>query len=251
MLNSLNLILIPLMSMTVLFVGTLLLSKMMNIGKMQKGTFISMCVASNSMMFGLPICLGLFGNQSVPYVIFYYIANTIFFWAILAPIIMKNGDKKPVSGIERLKNILNIPLVTIVFSIILLAINLPSPNLIVNVANYLSNMITPLGALVVGRILYETDYRNFKFNKSILAVLFMKFVVSPSMILLIANSLNLPLLATKVFIIQASMPPMMQTAMVTEAGEKDSKYAATILSISNILCLFLIPIYMWIINNFI
>lgn len=251
MLNSLNFILIPLTSITLSFFGALALAYMLKISKMRQGTFVSMSVASNSMFFGLPVCLSLLGNKCVPYVIFYYIANTIFFWLILAPIIMENGDKKSIVVVERLKNILNIPLITVIISIILLSLNFKPPILIVKVADYFSSIVTPLSSLVVGNIIYEINFKSFKFDWSILAVLFMKFMVLPFVVFSISKIFDLPILVRKVFTIQASMPVMMQTAIVTESSGKDSKYAAVILSITNILSLVLIPIYMWIINNFI
>lgn len=249
MLDSLSYISIPFLSITVLFISALLLSSLMKINKMRRATFVSMGIASNSMFFGFPIALSLFGHQSLPYVVFYYIANNVFFWAILAPIIMKDEEGQSISGIERLKKILNIPIVTIIISILLLTINVQVPSLIIDVANYFSNLVTPLSSMVVGRIMYEIDYRSFKLDRSIIAVLLMKFLVSPVLIFSISRSLNLTILATMVFTIQASMPVMMQTAIVTEAGGKDSEYGAVILSISNVLSLFLIPIYMWVMTN--
>ena len=249
MVSQLGYITIPFISITLLFLLALLLAKIMKIGKERHSIFVSMSVASNSMFFGFPIALGLFGTQAVPYVVFYYIANTIFFWGILAPIIMRNGERKPVSGFERLKNILNIPIVTVIISILLLLLNLQPPSLAIKIADYFSSLVTPLSSLVVGRIMYEIDFKKFKLDISILASLFMKFIVSPIIIFTIAKLFTLPLLATMVFTIQASMPVMMQSAIVSEASGKDSEYGAVILSISNILCLVLIPIYMWILNR--
>lgn len=249
MLGRLGYIAIPFMSITVLFLLSLLLAKLMKISRHRHGIFVSMSVASNSMFFGFPIALGLFGNQAVPYVVFYYIANTIFFWGILAPIIMKDGEGKTVSGFERFKNILNIPIVTVIISILLLIFNLQPPSLLIRISGYFSSLVTPLSSLVVGRIMYEIDFKKFKLDKSILAALLMKFLLSPIIIFTIARLFTLPLLATMVFTIQASMPVMMQSAIVSEASGKDSEYGAVILSISNVLCLVVIPIYMWILNS--
>lgn len=245
--ESYKFILIPFIPMGVLYFSSLILSKFINLESNKKGGFIAMSTVSNSIFFGLPICIGLFGDHSVPYVIFYYIANTIMFWVACSPIIIRDGNIQGKSYLDNLKKIINPPLVSIIVCGVLFSINFTPPNLIMKLANYYSALVTPLACIVTGKIIYDINFKEYKFDKSIFIIIFMRFIFAPTLMFLIASWLSLPKIAIQVFTILAAMPVMMQTTIVSEMYGADSKYVATGLSVTTILSLFFIPLYMLII----
>ena len=229
-------------SMIILYIFSTLLSKLLKIEERRSGSFIAMSTVSNSMFFGLPISLGLFGEASIPYVLFYYIANTVIFWGLCTPRIMRgSGD-----GEKRIdfKKIFNIPLTTVLICGILLYLGFQPPSIVIKVSKYMSSFVTPLASIVIGKIIYDIDFKKYKFSKSVLAVILMRFIVAPALIYSVATYFNLPKLAVQVFTIQAAMPVMMQTTIVSELYDADSEYVASTLYITIVLSLISIPIYM-------
>ncbi len=240
---------IAVLSMIVLIIITKGLSKMMKIEAIKSGSFVSMCSASNSMFFGLPICLSLFGEISIPYILFYYVANTVIFWGILSPMIAKDGNNRVDNIFQNLKNIFNIPLITVILSGILLYFNLKPPVIVLKTAKYFSSLVTPLACMVVGKIIYDMELKNYKLDRSVYTVIFMRFIISPFVMYTITRFFDMPILAKQVFILQSAMPVMMQTTIVSELYNTDSKYVAVSLSLTTLLSLFTIPIYMFIMDK--
>ena len=108
-------VLVVLSSMISLYIISSIVGRILKVDSIRSGSFVAMSTVSNSMFFGLPISLGLFGEKSIPYVLFYYIANTIMFWGVCSPRIMKDGDMESKKKID-FKKIFNIPLTTILIS---------------------------------------------------------------------------------------------------------------------------------------
>ncbi|MBZ2174024.1 AEC family transporter [Schnuerera sp. xch1] len=249
LISSFKFVGIALLSIIILIIISKVISKIMKIELMKSGSFVSMSSVSNSMFFGLPICLSLFGEISIPYVLFYYIANTIIFWGILSPMIARDGNKKVNNISQNLQNIFNIPLITVIVSGILLYFNFEPPSIVLKTTKYFSSLVTPLASIIVGKIIYDIDFSKYKLDKSIFTVVFMRLIVSPSIMYIITRFFNLPVLAIQVFIIQSAMPVMMQTTIVSELYKTDSKYVATSLSITTLLSLFTIPFYILIMDK--
>lgn len=81
-----------------------------------------------------------------------------------------------------------------------------------------------------------------------LVVIAMRFIVAPILMFYITTFFNLPKLAVQVFTIQSAMPVMTQTILVAEMYEADSQYVATNISLTTLLSLFFIPLYMLILQ---
>lgn len=236
-------VLVVLSSMISLYIISSIVGRILKVDSIRSGSFVAMSTVSNSMFFGLPISLGLFGEKSIPYVLFYYIANTIMFWGVCSPRIMKDGDMESKKKID-FKKIFNIPLTTILISGILLFLDFTPPSVVLRVSKYLSSFVTPLASIVIGKIIYDIDLKKYKMRKSVFAVILMRFIVAPGLIYVIGSYLKLPKLAIQVFTIQSAMPVMMQTTIVSELYNADSEYVASTLYITIMLSLVSIPIYM-------
>lgn len=234
-------------SMSIILIISNLVLKFINIDSIRSGSFISMCVVSNNMTFGLPICLSLFGNSAIPFIMYYYIANTVIFWTVLSPRIMRDANVKQNNSFDNIKKIFNPPLITILTCIALIYLGFTPPTLLLKISKYFSDLVTPLASILVGRIIFEIDFKSFKIDISIIAIILMRFIISPTIMFIVTSFLKLPQLAILVFTLQSAMPVMMQINLVSELYGTDSKYVATAISLTTSLSLFFIPLYMIII----
>ncbi|MDP3386866.1 MAG: AEC family transporter [Eubacteriales bacterium] len=246
--STIHFVLIGILSMMVAFVLSELVAKLIRIEKTKSGSFVSMSSVSNSLFFGMPIVLSLFGDVSLPYILFYYIANSSVFWGICAPRIMKDGNVKRIRISENVRKIFNAPFVALILSILLLAIDLKPPDLVLTVSSYLGKPVTPLAAIFVGRIIYEIDFKNYQFENSILVILFLRFIASPAIMFLMTRLFQFDKLSTQVMVIMSAMPAMVQTSLVAEMYGADSKYVAFTISLTTVMGLFFIPFYMFVLN---
>lgn len=74
--------LLPLGSVALTFILAVILAKVARIKRQHFGLFCASVSNSNTIFVGIPVNLALFGETSVPYVLLYYAASTVFFWTV-------------------------------------------------------------------------------------------------------------------------------------------------------------------------
>ncbi|AKA69096.1 AEC family transporter [Clostridium scatologenes] len=243
-------LIIPFLSMALCYLIAIFVSKIIKVKKGRVGTFRSMFFVSNSIFIGLPVNMALFGSKSVPYVLLYYIANTTFFWTIGAYGICKDGQTyngNSASGIfsmETLKRIMSPPLMGFIVSIVLILLGVKLPKFILDTCKYMGNLTTPLSMLFIGITIYSVDKSEIKISKDMIAIILGRFLISPLLIFAMAYYYPVPLLMKQVFVIQAAMPVMTNTAIVARAYNADHKYGTVMTVITTVLSLLFIPLYM-------
>lgn len=239
-------LIIPFATMAVTYVIAVLISRIIKVNSNSRGTFISMFFVSNSIFIGLPVNLALFGSTSVPFVLLYYMANTTFFWTLGVYGISKDGTNsgESIFSIETLKRVVSPPLLGFIFALILLMLNLQLPKFILDTCKYFGNLTTPLSMLFIGITLTSVKFSEIRINKDVVALLMGRFLISPLVIFLFAMNSSIPLLMKKVFIIQAAMPVMTNTAIVSKKYGADYKFATIMTVLTTVLSILFIPIYM-------
>ena len=69
------------LSVIIGYIFAYILVKILNVPVGRKGTFINTVVNANTIFIGLPLNIALFGNESLPYFLVYYVTNTVSTWA--------------------------------------------------------------------------------------------------------------------------------------------------------------------------
>ena len=236
----------PFTSMAIGYVIAVVVSKIIRVKKGRIGTFRSMFFVSNAIFIGLPVNMALFGEKSIPNVLLYYIANTTFFWTIGVYEISKDGQsgKANVFSLDTIKRIMSPPLLSFLLGIILVLLDIHLPKFVLDTCKYFGNLTTPLAMLFIGITIYSVNFREFKFSWDMIAIILGRFLISPILILILCNFANIPLLMKEVFVIQAAMPVMTNTAIVAKRYNADYEYATVNTIITTITSLLIIPIYM-------
>lgn len=237
---------IPIFSIALCYLVAIIVSNAIKVDKHKIGTFRSMFFVSNSIFIGLPVNLALFGSKSIPYVLLYYIANTSFFWTIGAYGISMDGQSKKSSifSKETFKRIVSPPLMGFVIAIILIMLNIQIPKFIMDTCKYFGNLTTPLSMLFIGITIYSVDISEIKMDIDMIAILLGRFLISPILIFIMAYYFPIPELMKKVFVVQAAMPVMTNTAIVARTYGADHKYATVMTVVTTISSLLFIPVYM-------
>jgi len=244
-------ILYPLLSMLLMFAVGFMLIKLMAVRPGKRGIFLVMFSLSNSVFIGLPVNVSLFGEASVPYVIMFYIVNTLVFWTIGIFAIRRDdpaGTGKASFG-DSVKRVISPPLVTFAVTVALIMLDIRLPRFILDTAGYLGSMTTPLSMLFMGITIHTIDFSGIRIDKEMIAVLAGRFLIAPAIVYTMLVSANIPLLMKKVFIIETAMPVMTQAAIVAKTYGADHKYATIMIAITTIVGMAFIPVYMIIIGN--
>ena len=216
---------------------TLLLSALaatlLRLPRSRWGVFVPMAGLSNVLFVGLPLCTQLFGEVCVPYVMVYYLSNTIFTQS-LAVVLIERAGSQPGKGGSLAHRMLDMlrkpPIVGMAVSIVLLVLGLRPPELVMRFASQISGSVTPLALIYCGYIVYEVGLKNLRFLQGM-----------PTM-------LGVSGLAMRVFIVESALPVVSQITVMAGAYGADEEYAATGACLSMLGCFFTIPVLMLILS---
>lgn len=241
-----NGIIIPFASMLICYITAIAVSKLIKVKPDRKGVFQAMFFASNTIFMGMPINLALFGEQSTPYVLFYYAANTTLFWTIGIYSISKDkkGCEDKIFSMNTVKRIFSPPLLGFLVGILLVIMGIKLPTFIMDSCKYIGSLTTPLSLLFIGITFSTINIKDIKFDKDMVALILGRFVFSPLVVYALALVIPIPSLMTKVFIIQAAMPAITQSAIAAKAYDVDYRYATVMVTVSTVLSVLFIPVYM-------
>lgn len=206
--------------------------------------FILMCALSNTMFVGYAMCQELFGEVCVPYVMFFYLVNTVLLQAVCIPAVRWTATGERFS-LRSFINVLKMPTVAGVFigiAIVLFGIRVPP--LINSYLRYMNNVVSPLALLLTGYIIWEVGLKNFKLTKALGGVLVFRFLVAPALLLIFCRMMDITGLPRSVFSVMSAMPaPTLSVVAATEYGG-DEKLAAQAVALTTLVCFFVIPLLM-------
>lgn len=243
MLSSGTALLVPLICMGINFPISLLLARLLRIPKNRRGVFFALITFSNTVFIGFPVTRALLGEAGISYALLYYLVNTSLFWTVGANLIQRDGDKDKLPLRANLKRLVNLPLVTLVLCIALVLIGFTPPKFIMDTAQYVGGMVTPLSMIFIGAMLSDMLKKRLHWMRGYGAVLAIRFVVSPLLAIVVSGLFGLEPLVRQAFFLQAGMPTMTQIAIVAHAYGADGEYASGGTALTTFALLIFIPIY--------
>lgn len=237
-------LLVPVVSMTLCYFFAIVLGRIIKIDKSKIGVFKTMFYCSNTIFMGLPINVALFGEESIPYVFMYFMANTMFFWTLGIYDIAKDGDYLSGSffSLKSIKKVLSPPLMGVIVAVLLIFAGFNPPKFLMDTCKYLGNLTTPLSMLFIGLSIYKTGIAHIKPSIEMAIILAGRFIVSPLTVFLLSLIFPMPRLMRNVFILQAAMPVMTSISMVAKSYNADYSYTSIMITSSTLACMFAIPL---------
>jgi len=238
---------IPIISISCMYILSIILSSILKIRKDRIGIFRANFFTSNTIFIGLAVNLSLFGEESVPYVLLYYIVNTSFFWTVGVYEISRfdpEGIKHRFFSKETAKKVVSPALMGFIIAIILIMADIQLPGFLMDSFMYFGRLTTPLAMLFTGIVLYSVKLRNIRLDRDLLMLILARFILCPLTVILLINIFPVPPLMGKVFVIQAAMPTMTSTGVVAKAYNVDYEFGTVATAVTTVLSMFVIPVYM-------
>ena len=215
------------------------------------GVFVPMAGLSNVLFVGLPLCTQLFGEVCIPYVMVYYLSNTIFTQSLAVVLIERAGSRPGKGGglAHRMLDMLRKPpIVGMAVSIVLLVLGLRPPELVMRFASQISGSVTPLALIYCGYIVYEVGLKNLRFLRGMPTMLIIRLIISPLICAAFCTLGGVSGLAMRVFIVESALPVVSQITVMAGAYGADEEYAATGACLSMLGCFLTIPVLMVILS---
>lgn len=224
-------------SFILIIINFILISKIKNIEK--KKILKIANVITNCGFMGFPVVYQIFGNEGMFFASMYYIPIVILMWTYGQ---MAFFNKL---GITEIKNMLinpNLVALYIGFIVFIFSINIPP--LIDKTLNVLGAMTTPLAMFIIGGKLALVRRREILTEKLIYYGGAIKLLISPLLMILLLQFIDLSTTAKGVSIIYSSLPPATVTVILAKKYHSDAYFASKVVVIEHILSLITISIFL-------
>lgn len=211
------------------------------------GVFVAMTAFSNTLFIGLPVSTQLFGQACLPYVMTYYLGHTLIVQSVGFALIERSGTKKGAgpTPIGVLKSVFTKPpILTVLFCIILLILDLRLPSFFMTWAGYISDSVSPMALIYCGYILYEVGLKNLRPLPGIPLMIVIRLGVAPVICWFFCRLFGMDGLALSVFVVESALPVVSQVTVMAGAFGADEQYAATGACLSTLCSFISIPILM-------
>jgi len=239
------LLIVPILSILATMLIAYIVGRRLKLPRNRIGVFIVMASLSNSIFIGAPMCLELFGDASTTYVMCYYLVNTMMFQSLGVAFIEYSGRSEGTSTLTGLKNVVtNPPFIAGVASFLMLLLNIKLPPILMSFTNYLGNIVSPLGLIYTGLVMYEIGFKNLNLKDGMTPMMVLRFIISPALCLLLCHFFGIAGLAANVLVVETAMPTMTQSVIMSAAMGADEEYAAKGAVLSVLACFVVIPLLM-------
>lgn len=245
-------LLLPFLSIILAYIIGRTAASVLHIRKERQGIFITCFFVANTIFIGLPVNLALFGMQSVPSVMLYYMANTTMFWTLGIYHIVNDsagGQNMPLFSLQTIKKVFSPPLVAFLLGLVLIMADIKLPEFLRVSFQYVGNLATPLSLIVIGIEMSSLPLSSVQWDRDLIGALVGRFIICPLCVLALLPFVSVTPMSAQVFTMQASMPAMTQMTVVAKAVGADVKYSTEISFITVVLGLIVIPLYMFLIQS--
>ena len=215
------------------------------------GVFVAMAGLSNTLFIGLPVSTQLFGDVCIPYVMLYYLANTTFVQSVGLILIERSGNRGAGKTTPQsfLKDLLTKPpILAVIFTILLLALDLRLPGPIMTWGGYISQSVSPMALIYCGYIVYELGLKNLRPMRGLPTMILMRLGIAPVICWLSCHLFGMIGLPLNVFVVESALPVVSQVPVLAGAYGADDQYAATGAVLSTLCSFVSIPILMMVLG---
>ena len=227
------------------------LAQLLHLPRSRWGVFVVMTGLSNTLFIGLPVCTQLFGDECLPYVMIYYLGNTSFLQSLGIMLIQRSGTAEGTrtTVLGFFKNLLSKPpILGVIFSILMLVLDLQLPAVVMKFAGYIGDTVSPLALIYCGYIIWEVGLKNLRLLPGLPTMLVVRLGVAPVICWGICHLFGVTGLAMQVFVVESALPVVSQVPVLSGAFGADEQYAATGACLSTLASFISIPILMLLIG---
>lgn len=245
-------LILPFASIFLAYIVGRIAAKVLHIRRERQGVFVTCFFIANTIFIGLPVNLALFGTQSVPSVMLYYMANTTMFWTLGIYHIVNDSQggkgNMPLFSAQTIKKVFSPPLMGFLIGLVFVLANIKLPNFLLTFFQYVGNMATPMSLLVIGIEMAGISLSDIHWDRDVVGALIGRFLVCPACVLALLPFIPVTPMSAQVFTMQASMPAMTQMTVVAKSIGADVRYSTQVTFITVVMGIVVIPLYMFIVG---
>jgi predicted permease len=193
----------------------------------------------NTGFIGIPVCVSLFGSTGGLLAALYDSGLDVILFT-LGTVLLKRNEK---FSFKSMKEIINIPLISILIGITIAIIGYKPPLIVKSLATTLSSLAAPLAMLYIG-LLIPTFFKEKKVLplRFVSITLLMKLLVIPLIMIFVLQKIPITMDVKLIALIQVSMPTFMLATVLFARYDQDDDTAVITTVYSTFFSLVTIPI---------
>lgn len=200
----------------------------------------------NTGFIGIPLCSVLFGPEGALYAAIFDAGVDFTIWTFGVYLLQKERR----FSVKLLKGMINIPLISIFFGLMIAAIGVKMPVIAIELTEMLAAFAVPLAMFFIGAILSNFQRAHVKISYfEIIIPIFIKLILLPIIVISIFINSNLSELIIYILIIQSMMPALTLSSILFAKYSKDEMFGAFITILSTVASLFIIPAMLYIVDS--
>ena len=217
------------------------LKKLLKLNKIETALVICALSVPNTGFIGIPLLNALYGGESLFYSSVCEIVNDLFLYTLVFTIIgMSTWHKTKFSFME----LINPPIVSVIIGLIMFVSGIRLPEFLAVPVKYAADATTPLAMFIIGAQLSQIKLSEFIGDRRIYVLCAVRLIVMPAAVwALLSFFTSLDGLFPTVFILMAGMPVGSICAIAAQNFNGDVSFATKCVMLSNILCVFTIPVF--------
>ena len=195
------------------------------------------CIFSNCAFMGIPLISSILGNEGVLYITAYSVAFNLFCWT--QGLILMTGN----TSWQQVKKGLTSPMIIgIVIGLTLFVCRISLPPVLSDSISYLASMNTPVGMLIAGVALAETDLLQALKNRRLYLVTALKLLLVPLIMIVLFSFLPIDKNVLYTIAVAAACPAATTGTMFALRYDANYRYASEIFAFSTLVSLVTIPL---------
>ena len=164
-------LLVPLCCISLNYLLSFLLGRLLRLPRRSLGVFVVMCSMSNTMFIGYAMCYELFGEESVPYIMLFYLVSTMFTQVVGLSVIRWAGESQHPSPRERLRFLTSPAVLGVAAGFTLVLLGWPLPSLVRSYMGYMNGLVSPLALVLTGKIIHDIGLRSLRLDRNAVLML--------------------------------------------------------------------------------
>ncbi len=196
----------------------------------------------NTGYIGFPVLYSIYGAEGVVYGSVFNMFFVVLLWTY--GLFLFKGELKREDFKEELRKILlNPSIIAVCAGILIMISNIPIPIPILSSIKSIGGITGPLSMIIIGVILSNIKLRRYLNDWTLYYGLAIKLIGIPAILYILSLYFWEPTKVTNTVIIMSAMPASAMTAIFAESFDQEKEYAAVVVSLSTLLSLFTITLF--------
>lgn len=239
----------------ILFIAGILFNLIIKPAKNEKSIYRMLMLFPNIGFMGIPVVSALLGSEYIIYVAIYMLVYNLLFYTIGISLAKKSAKKEDIPYTEQKKSrtknnkwknfqqlFFNPGIISSVIALIVFFFQIPVPDSICSLLNYLGMPCVPLSMILIGCSVADCNLKTILQNKYAYLYTIFKTLILPISFAFLSRCIPFDKNILTLFIIMASMPAGTLVALAVEQYNSESSCATDCIIFSTLALLFTLPI---------